>query len=55
MARKEKELKEKSSKDNVRRMTKKKEGGAAQNEAASFAPLNVATSIQQQIKDFKVC
>ena len=55
MARKEKELKEKSSKDNARRVTKKEDAtAAAQKEAAAYAPLNVATAIQQQIKDFKV-
>ena len=54
MARKENDLKEKTSKDNVRHRTKKEETDAARNEAASFAPLNVATAIQQQIKEFKV-
>lgn len=55
MARKEKELKEKSSKDNARRVTKKEDAAAAaQKEAAAYAPLNVATAIQQQIKEFKV-
>ena len=53
MARKEKDLKEKTSKtDTVRKKTKKDE---AEEETGSFAPLNVAVTIQKQIKEFKVC
>lgn len=50
MARKEKDLKEKKSKDTVRR----KKGDEKDEEEDMFAPLKVAQTIQQQIKDFKV-
>ncbi|XP_066919650.1 dynein axonemal heavy chain 12-like [Clytia hemisphaerica] len=49
MARKEKELKEKSSKDAIRR--KDKDSKEDENEA--FAPLKVATNIQEAVKEFK--
>lgn len=51
MARKEKDMKEKASKDTVRRKkqdTQEDDGGDV------FAPLKVAQAIQNQIKDFKV-
>ena len=51
MARKEKDMKEKASKDTVRR--KKQDTQEAESDDV-FAPLKVAQAIQNQIKDFKV-
>lgn len=51
MARKEKELKEKSSKDAIRR----KDKDSKEDESEAFAPLKVATNIQEAVKEFKVC
>lgn len=51
MARKEKDLKEKQSKETVRR---KKADGQEDPDDVMFAPLMVAQTIQKQIKDFKV-
>ena len=50
MARKEKELKEKASKETVRRKNKEEK----EDESEGFAPLRVAVNIQQAVKDFKV-
>ena len=49
MARKEKELKEKSSKDTIRKKNKEE-----QEEEEVFAPLKVAANIQEAVKEFKV-